>query len=444
MAKLNTKSSPARSSLVTHEGAPAKRIDAEAQLQRSVMACLLWEGQFYEDGHAIADRITGLVAEVAPEKVAAIAIEAREQQHLRHIPLLLVDALAKSTDPARRKVVGETLARVVQRADELTEFLAIYWRTKRQPLASQVKRGLAKAFTKFNAYSLAKYNRDEAVKLRDVLFLCHAKPKDAEQAATWKQLVDNTLPAPDTWEVALSAGKDKKATWERLIQENNLGGLAFLRNLRNMQEVKVSDEAIRQGFATMKAQRVLPFRFIAAAQFAPRFESELEAAMFRNTVELPKLAGRTTLLIDHSGSMNVPLSSKSDLTRFEAGVALAILLREVCEQVTVIAFSTNSTIVPTRRGFALADALRKATEWGGTFTEGAKKAADHYGYDRLIVVTDEQSHEALSNPNGKGYVINVASYQNGIGYGKWTHIDGWSESIVRYIQASETPSSQEA
>jgi hypothetical protein len=438
MAKLNTlKSSPARTTIVTHEGAPAKRIDAEAQLRRSVMACLLWEDQFYEDGQSIADRIVGLVAEVAPEKVAAIAIEAREQQQLRHVPLLLVDALAKN--PKSRGVVAETLARVIQRADELAEFLAIYWRTKRQPLAAQVKRGLAKAFTKFNAYTLAKYNRDEAVKLRDVLFLCHAKPKDEEQAATWKQLIDGTLPAPDTWEVALSAGKDKKATWERLITEQNLGGLAFLRNLRNMQEVGVSDDLIRQGLATLKAQRVLPFRFIAAAKFAARFESEIEAAMFRNTAELPKLGGKTALLVDHSGSMNVPLSGKSDLSRFEAGAALAILLREVCEQITVIAFSTNSTVVPSRRGFALADALREAQEWGGTFTEGAKKAADHYGYDRIIIVTDEQSHEALSHPKGKGYVVNVASYKNGIGYGAWTHIDGWSESIVRYIQASETP-----
>lgn len=439
MAKLNTKVSPARTTLVTHEGAPAKRIDAEAQLRRSVMACLLWEDQFYEDGQAIADRIAGLVAEVAPDKVAAIAIEAREQNHLRHVPLLLVDALAKSTDPKRRGVVGETLARVIQRADELAEFLAIYWRTKRQPLAAQVKRGLAKAFTKFNAYSLAKYNRDEAVKLRDVLFLCHAKPKDAEQAATWKQLVDGTLPAPDTWEVALSAGKDKKATWERLITEDKLGGLAFLRNLRNMQTVSVSDEAIRQGLTTLKAQRVLPFRFVAAAKFAPRFESEIEAAMFRNTAELPKLTGRTVLLIDHSGSMNVPLSSKSDLSRFEAGAALAILLREVCDQIAVIAFSDTGVMVPARRGFALADALRSCMAWGGTYTEQAKAAADKLGYDRLIIVTDEQSHEALSNPKGKGYVVNVASYQNGIGYGQWTHIDGWSESIVRYIQASETP-----
>ncbi len=53
--------------------------------------------------------------------------------------------------------------------------------------------------------------------MRDVLLLCHAKPKDAEQAAVWKKLVENTLGPPGTWEVALSAGKDKREDFERLL-----------------------------------------------------------------------------------------------------------------------------------------------------------------------------------------------------------------------------------
>ncbi len=36
------------------------------------------------------------------------------------------------------------------------------------------------------------------------------------------------------------------------------------------------------------------------------------------------------------------------------------------------------------------------------------------------------------------YLINVASYKNGIGYGRWTHIDGFSEAVFRHIQAVET------
>src|SRR5215211_2157000 len=61
----------------THEGAPARNISHEEMLRRSVMACLLWEKTFYEDGVEIADRIAELVPKVKPEVVAALAMEAR-------------------------------------------------------------------------------------------------------------------------------------------------------------------------------------------------------------------------------------------------------------------------------------------------------------------------------------------------------------------------------
>jgi len=35
-------------------------------------------------------------------------------------------------------------------------------------------------------------------------------------------------------------------------------------------------------------------------------------------------------------------------------------------------------------------------------------------------------------------VINVASNRNGVGYGEWNHIDGWSEAVVDYIAALES------
>ena len=55
-----------------------------------------------------------------------------------------------------------------------------------------------------------------------------------------------------------------------------------------------------------------------------------------------------------------------------------------------------------------------------------------------MIITDEQSHQALSAPNGRGYVINVAPYEHGIGYGAWTHVDGWSEAALSYISAAES------
>ncbi len=420
----------------THEGAPARNISTELQLRRSVLACLLWESQFYEDGVEIAGRIAELVPKVAAEKVAGLAVEAREQMKLRHAPLLLVREMARHA--THRGLVAETLARVIQRADELAEFVAIYWKDGRVPLSGQVKKGLAAAFPKFDAYALAKYDRGGAVKLRDVLFLAHAKPRDEAQAEVWKRLIGGELSAPDTWEVALSSGADKREAWERLLREQNLGALALLRNLRNMREAGVEEGLVVNALGAMSTARVLPFRFLAAARYAPQWEEALEQAMLKCVAGQEKLAGKTVVLVDVSGSMTAPLSRRSEMLRTDAAYGLAVLLREIGEKVSVFSFSDSLIEVPARRGFALRDAIdtsqrHNSTQLGKAVDELNRK----HSYDRLIVISDEQAHDTVSAPKGGGYVINVASYKNGVGYGKWTHIDGWSESVVEYIRTLE-------
>ena len=423
----------------THEGAPARQISHEQQLRRSVLACMLWEDQFYEDGVAIAGRIRELVAKVPADQVADLAVEARERMKLRHAPLLLVREMARLA--THRRLVAETLPRVIQRADELSEFVALYWSEGKQPLSAQVKKGLAAAFTKFDEYALGKYNRGVPVTLRDVLFLCHAKPLDQAQAELWKRLVEGKLATPDTWEVALSSGGDQREAWERLLAENKLGALALLRNLRNMAEAKVPELAIRDGLARMKTDRVLPFRFIAAARYAPQWEADLEQAMFRalesQTREgQARLPGKTVLLVDVSGSMDAQLSRRSEVRRNDAACGLAVLLREIAEKVSIYSFSDDLVPVPSRRGFALRDAIAASQRHNGTYL-GKALGGITEPYDRLIVITDEQSHDAVPNPRARGYAINVASYQNGVGYGAWTHIDGWSDSVIEYIRAAE-------
>jgi hypothetical protein len=431
----------------THEGAPAAVLTAEQALRRSVLSCMLWEDEFYEDGVEIASRIRELVPRVAAAQVAALAVEARERMKLRHAPLLLVREMARHA--THRGMVAETLSRVIQRADELAEFVAIYWAGGKQPLAAQVKQGLASAFVKFDEYALAKYDRAGVVRLRDVLFLSHAKPVSATQADLWKRLARNELATPDTWEVALSAAgreageqaQSKRETWERLLTDRKLGALALLRNLRNFREAGVSEELVIGALAVVKTERVLPFRFLAAARHAPQWEEALETAMFRSIQgRAARLAGHTVLLVDVSGSMESPLSRKAEMRRADAAYGLTILLREIAERVTVYTFSEHARLVPSRRGMALRDALEKSQAHAGTYLGAAVRHVEENhrnGYDRLVVISDEQSHDHVQAPSGKGYVINVASNRNGVGYGEWTHIDGWSEAVMDYITELE-------
>jgi hypothetical protein len=431
MATLNKL---ARNTHVTHEGAPARRIDLVSQLERSVMSCLLWEGEFYEDGQTIAARIAELCKQAPVVEVARIAVQAKEEMRLRHVPLLLARELARTKEG--RAELKAVLPRVLLRPDDITEFLAIYWKdNKDEPLAKQVKKWLGEAFRKFDEYQLAKYNGGQKeVKLRDALRITRPKPADDAQAALWGRLVKGELAIPDTWEVELSKGGDKKIAWSRLLTEGKLGGLAMLRNLRNMTQAGVEVASIRQGIAAVKAGRLLPINFIAAARHNPQFEPDLEAKFFDCFAGKEKLAGETIILVDVSGSMDDPLSVTSDMRRLDVACSLAMIGREMFANLRVFTFSHQLVEVPSRRGFALRDAIVGSQPHGGTYLGGALAALPACA--RLIVITDEQSHDRV--PDMKGYMINVASNRNGVGYGTWLHIDGWSDKVLDYIAKFES------
>jgi 60 kDa SS-A/Ro ribonucleoprotein len=134
-----------------------------------------------------------------------------------------------------------------------------------------------------------------------------------------------------------------------------------------------ADEEIRAGIRNVEVGRLVPINFVDSARHNPRFEPDLEAKFFEC------FAGREE--------------------------------------------------VPGRRGFALRDALTGSQPHGGTELGNAISSLP--ASDRLIVITDEQSHDKM--PQRKGCLINVASAQNGVGYGQWVNIDGWSDQVLDYI-----------
>lgn len=492
-------------------GGFAATLTPEQELRRAVLACLLWEDNAYESGVSIVNRIMGLVPQNAPTVVADLAIEARERMHLRHVPLLLVREMTKY--PEHKRLVGDTLARVIQRADEPAEFLALYWQaegrerprelrangrfTRNAPLAKQVKRGLATAFRKFNAYALAKNDKDGPVKLADALSLCHAEPRyDSEttfvdsdairprprgqetgkrrhmagQGLEWQQLLCGTLPTPNTWEVRLSAGEDKRQVWESLIAEEMLGEVALMRNLRNMEQAGVPQETVDRAIDAAPGDKLLPFQVYAAYRHATRHKDALEGLLLRTARLLPRLSGRTALAIDVSGSMDTALSDKSELTRLTAAAALAAVFAECCETPRVYATADSTGLVteaherayrwrnesfesnPNARGFELARRVEGARGWagcGGIYTVKClnyirqQEGAD---LDRVIVLTDGQdcgSDRRIPDIAARQYTINVASHQHQVAYGeRWLQIDGWSDFVVRYVAELEALESE--
>lgn len=443
MARTNTKP---KNTLQTHEGAPAAIINAEQQLRRSVMSCLLFEREFYEDGEEISARIKRLAEAADPRVVARIAIEARNIGQLRHVPLLLLEVLSRTGAGRTDRLVADAIERTIKRADEMAEFIAVYTgggdrRTAEKghgrQFSAQIMRGLAMAFRNFDAYQLAKYDRDGKVKLKDVLRIVRPKPLNDGEAALWKQARDGTLPAPDTWEVALSAGKDKKETFTRLLSEDALGYFALLRNLRNMAQAGVDADLVKAKIKLRKGSaRVLPFRYIAAARAAPQFEPAIDNALIASIEDAPKFEGRTMILVDISGSMEHQLSGKSDLKRVDAAAALASIFPS--DDVRVLSFTDRVMEVPRRLGMAGIDVIQRSQMHGSTYLGAAVAKANELGGDRIVVISDEQTADRVPDPNFQfAYMINVASNKNGVGYGKWTHIDGFSENVFRFMREFE-------
>ena len=317
-------------------------------------------------------------------------------------------------------------------------------------------------------------------------FLVHPKPKDKVHAEIFARLLNKDhypteineklglgqyapLDTPDTWETAQSAGSSKKTSaeknteWTRLLTENKLGAMALMRNLRNMLETGVDEKLIRTALTTMKADRVLPFRFLTAARHNARLEDALETAMLKCLATQEKLPGKTILIVDVSGSMySGQVSAKSELTRVDAAGALALLIREIAEQPVIYATAGSDSrgvhqteLVPPRRGFGLSELITNQNQLcrklggGGIFLtqvmdyvlEREKTA------DRIIVITDEADVERDPNKSASrakafgdnNYLINIAAYKNGIGYKNWVHIDGWSEAVLDFIRANEAP-----
>lgn len=454
----------------TAGGARASRIGPAEKLKRLVLTHLLWEKGFYIDGKTVTEQIQELVPQVDPQVCAEIAMDAHREQKLRHVPLFVVREMARHS--SHRPMVAMTLEQVITRADSLAEFLSLYWgetdrRKSKEKLCHQVKKGLRNAFQKFNAFQLAKNDKNSAaISLRDVMFLVAPQAKDEEQAATFEKLASGTLEVPDTWETALSAGqgKDKLQDWTRLLVERKLGALAFLRNLRNMTEAGVNQQLIRESMANLKVEKVLPFQFLTAAKHAPAFRNELEALMLRCLEGVEKFDGHTYLVIDVSGSMGSTLSAESEMRRIDTAIALAMLIKEVCEKSTIYLTAGNDgtrihktqRIDNPQRGFALGGQIAQLAPQlggGGIFltqamdhivkAEGLKPELQQ-NPRRVIVITDEQDCDQKLSPdkaNAFGvfnYILNIAPEKNGVAYNKFTHINGFSEHCISFIHELET------
>lgn len=438
-------------------GALAAKQSNTALLRRAVLANLLWEDVAYMDGMKVAEEIQRLIPLCPAIDVYNIALEARTMQKLRHTPLFIAVEMCKY--PEHKMFVQDLLPKIITRADMLTDFLAIYWKDGKKPIANQAKKGLAKAFHNFNEYKFAKYDRDAAIKLRDVMFLCRPKPENQYEQDLFKKVADRTLATPETWEVLLSTGKDKKESWTKLITEGKIGGLAMLRNIANMRRANVDKKVINEGLEKLKSSMLMPLDFLKAFRMNPEFGRQIEDAMINSYANLPKLKGKTLFIVDVSGSMGARMSEKSDFTRYDAACAMAMLAANQCEDYEIVCTAGNDYthtgahehIPYPQKGFGIFEQIREANRnigHGGIFTrqclEWCNDKFKGQKFDRIIVFSDSQDcdfpERRTPKPFGTyNYICDISAHTKGVNYrGAWTaEISGFSEHFITFIAATE-------
>ena len=472
---------------VNYEGEVAYKLTPKMELYTLVCTASL-QKKFYTDENEAIERLRTLLPKVPVEFSAKLAVYAREQMYLRSIPLVIAVELLKLE---RSKLTEDLIERVIQRADEIPEILSYFQLANKREgtkklnkLPNALKKGVARAFYKFDAYQFAKYNKDTEVKLRDAMFLCHPKPI-REKEELFKQIADDKLPIPYTWETELSKGdgRSKKEKWQELIASKKVGYMAQLRNLRNLLEENIDNiQDVLDNLADKEnvwRSKQLPFRFFSAYKAVAdvgAFKASavlecLEAAIQCSVVNIKGFDANTNVLIacDMSGSMTQMLSPKSSIHYYDIGLVLGMLLQNRCKSVITGIFGEDWKVVQLPRTNILANTHKLSNMEGevGHSTNGYKairwltdnqKIADKvfiftdcqlwdsdgsfgygYGYETHTIKDEWQEYKKIA-PNAKLYLFDMAGYGN-------TPIDlstkdvymiaGWSEKVFNVLDAIE-------
>jgi 60 kDa SS-A/Ro ribonucleoprotein len=466
------------------EGGTAFTLSPLMDLYLRSATAMMSEQTFYKDAQTKDSELVASihrVAEIDPEFVLKLALYVRSKLYLRSATTTLIGEFANSPGVGKVRNARKYVANAIQRPDDMTELIAYCLSKKRVKgkLPMMVKNGIARAFSKFDEYRLAKYNRDGAVKLRDAMFLTHPKPAGEEQAGVWQRLIDGKLAIPETWETQRSAGR---MNWSQVLNDVFYRGgktnnyMAIIRNCRNIimsPDVTAADRKLLAQMikdpVAIKYSKMLPFRFFSAYSELRKLDTKgidiseilmsLEEAAQISIGNLPRLPGTTVIAIDTSGSMEwVTVSEKSTVKFSNISVLLGMMARKICDTAMTCTFDSNLAWKNLPDKDILRNAHECASNGGATYGSLVLRDLIARGIkvDRIIFLTDMVLYENGSdrdsfaelwlkyhqqNPGCKLYNIDLAGYGNTTiaeDMGART-IGGWSDKVLEFITILEKP-----
>lgn len=417
--------------------------------------------------------------------IARTAVFAREHMAIRTMPIVMAVELAKGLRDANVEFAGlkALIASVIQRADELTDLyayaLTVFGDKNKVPVA--IKKGVALAFQKFDAYQFGKYNKtDGQVSFKRLLRIVHATPKDDDQSSVFAKLMAETLEAPHTWEVELSAnGQKVKAEretdaeiWTRLLTREGSGSLpymAMLRNVRNITQADVSSDTLKllasklSNEVSIKKSKMLPFGFITAYEMneaAPMVvKMALGKAIEVSLANLPAMGERVWIILDCSGSMgSFGYSGKNptNQTPIKIGAMFAAALFKGAafngSEVALSMFSDRAELVrlnPLDSTMSLYQGIMKKVYGGGTNLEAALAQKDQLGFepDTVVVISDMEINRLSCSTTALNSLFKADTVKVALNIHSaettpldqrdgWQQLSGWSEGIFKFVDFS--------
>jgi hypothetical protein len=457
----------------TYEGAPAFTRDTPSELFLLAAVNMVGEDTFYEaagDRDARYRRLIHSVALADPGWIAGFLPYLRNQMQMRSASVVMAAEFARAvlTAPDQQatrlllSTAGVTVRGVVrsalQRPDEPAELLG-YWRSRYgRAVPKPIKRAIADYLTaRLDERAAIKYDgQGRAYRLGDVIEVVHPTPRDAQQAALFRWLLDRRRHAdnlagdqlaelpmireyehlrlqsrddqrgillldPDrigragvTWEHLAGLGQMDAQAWTAVIPQ--MGYMALLRNLRNFDEAGVSDTVAAQVAerlsdpAEVLRSRQFPYRFLSAYRSvqSDRWAWPLSRALEVACRNVPELPGRTLLLWDTSASMTQPVSIKSTVRHVDvAGLfAMATALTNP-GRVDLIGFADGAFAFDPPKGASVLRQMEMAEALVGSVGHGTQMlraiANTYEGHDRVLIFSDLQTAPYLTGGGGWGY-----------------------------------------
>lgn len=406
MSKFNVKN--VGSKIINRAGGVAYKETPELELV-SLMLTSFVRDKFYEGAKEQLDRLESLANEIKDKKfLAQAAVYARIEFGMRSITHALAAHLVYLVKG--EEWVKHAIDKIVYRPDDILEIMSFYTShygagvlgDKNRPIPNSLKKGIALALSKFNAYELAKYRGERKEwKIIDVINLVHPKP-NTNQKDAFSRLMKGDLVSTDTWESKLTkAGnaenkEEAKATaWKEMLLEHKLGYFALLRNLRNMLSAlgeTYVDEMVAQltDENAIKKSLVMPFRFITAYDELEQVSNSrkllgaLNDALEISMCNVPRFEGRNLLVLDESGSMSGQ--------PFRIGSTFLAVMAKANPDSDVMLFSDEArykSINPKSCITDITQNLIKDFRGCGTDFSSIFRVIDK-AYDRIVILSDMQ------------------------------------------------------